>query len=76
MVSPSRTETTAPEKSVAHLRGELYDPPDARPDDEIVGQGQEKKDRHEPQLDRQDHRIRQNRGSLGSMRINTMSCAV
>jgi hypothetical protein len=29
------------------LSGELYDPPDARPDDEIVGQGQEKKDHHE-----------------------------
>ena len=29
------------------LRGKLHDPPDARPEDEIVGQRQEKKDRHE-----------------------------
>ena len=39
------------------LRGDLYDPPDARPDDEIVGQGQKKKDRHEPQPGRQDLRL-------------------
>ena len=38
------------------LRGELYNPSDTRPYDEIVGQGREKKDRHETQLSRQDHR--------------------
>ena len=38
------------------LWGELHDFPGARPEDKIVGQGQEKKDRHEPQLSCQDYR--------------------
>jgi hypothetical protein len=38
------------------LRRSLYDPPNARPDDEIVAEGQEKKDRDEPQLHNQNRR--------------------
>ena len=35
------------------LYGDLQDPPDSRPDDEIVSHGEEKKDRHKPHLHRQ-----------------------
>jgi hypothetical protein len=38
------------------LRGKLHDLPNARPNDEIVGEGQEKKDRDEPQLNSQNRR--------------------
>ncbi len=38
------------------FRGELHDLPDAGTDDEIMGQGQEKEDRHESELNGQDYR--------------------
>ena len=38
------------------LRGKLYDPPYTRPDDEIVGEGQNKKGRDEPQLNNKNRR--------------------
>lgn len=37
------------------FRRELYDVPDAGTDDEIMGQGQEKEDRHKSKLNGQDH---------------------
>ena len=39
---PGRPENQGVIGPGSALHGELYDPPDARPDDEIVGQGQEK----------------------------------
>ena len=53
---PGRPENQGVIESGSALWGELHDPPDTRPEDKIVGQGQEKKDCHEPQLGRQHHR--------------------
>ena len=52
---PPRPENEGMIESGSTFRGKLCDLPDARTDDEIMGQGQEKKDRHESELGCQDH---------------------